>query len=232
MGPRLGLHARSRVNVAHYPPGVTWGPRLLEDHELVWILSGSTTWTVQSPGDDVREVVLTPGMIAVSRPGVRESYAWDPHHHSSHAWVRFDLAAPEPLGPSSTWPLVRKGRDHPVLAGLCGYLVTLADDESSQAQERSAEVLELLVDLFVLGPFPPQGLALASPVVAAALDYVRGRWRHRGPSIVPLVDIAASVGVSEGHVSREFHATFRSGLSGACTRSGCWSSRAVRARRP
>ena len=81
------VRPQGRVNTAHYPPGATWGPRVLADFELVWILTGSATWTVQLPGEKRHDLLLLPGSLALSRPDVVESYAWDPHRHSAHAFV-------------------------------------------------------------------------------------------------------------------------------------------------
>lgn len=215
MVPRVRLRPKGSVTVAHYPPGVTWGPRTLDDFELVWILSGSATWTVQPPGDEQRVLRLGPGTIAVSRPGVVESYAWDGRRHSAHAFVHFELTRPHRLAPLAQWPLVRAGGEHPVLGGLCDHLVVLGELATSAAAHRSRELLSLLVDLFVTGPFPARGSGIDSPVVTAALERVRVRWREDGIAIVSLAELAASVGVSVGHLSREFHAQFRCGLAGA-----------------
>jgi AraC-like DNA-binding protein len=211
------LRPKGRVSVAHYPPGIAWGPRALEDHELVWLLSGSAVWTVSGPGSGSAELLLQPGTIALSRPGLSESYAWDEHRHSTHAFVHFDLgpAAARRLGPADEWPLVREGSSHPVLAGLCDHLVALAGADEPAARTRSLELLSVLVDLFVKGPLPERRTAVGSSVVAAALAHVRAKWARHGLVIVPVGELAAAAGVSAGHLSREFHAQFHTGPAGA-----------------
>lgn len=204
------------MTVAHYPPGVTWGPRVMTDFEVVWVLSGSATWSVRPPGEDVTQRLrLRPGTLAVSRPGVEESYAWDRRRHSTHAFVHFTVDRPEQLAPLDRWPLTTSLKANPVLAGLCDHLVRLADLTTSEAQARSEELLALLVGLVVSGPLPERGSDITSPVVAAAMEAVRRRWQAQGPAIVPVGEIAADVGVSSGHLAREFRGQFRTGVSGA-----------------
>jgi AraC-like DNA-binding protein len=211
------LLPKGRVSVAHYPPGIAWGPRVLADHELVWLLSGSAVWTVSGSGMGSGELVLQPGTIALSRPGLAESYVWDDHRHSTHAFVHFDLgpAAMLRLGPADTWPLVREGSSHPVLAGLCDHLVALAGADDPAAEMRSVELLNLLVDLFVNGPLPERRTPVGSSVVAAALAHVRDRWAEHGLVIVSVGELAGAAGVSAGHLSREFHAQFHIGPAAA-----------------
>jgi AraC-like DNA-binding protein len=216
-----GLRTGSVVSVAHYPPGVAWGPRTTTDFELVWMLSGSATWAVELPAEGARPggaqvLTLCPGDVALSRPGLLESYSWDPLRHSTHAWVHFQLTAPEVVWrPMATWPLLRPARDHTVLGALCDYLLDLAGADTAEARARSTDVLALVVDLFITGPFPTQASSITSPVVRAGLDYVRSRWEATGPDIVPLAEVAGHVGVSAGHLSREFHRRFRTGMAGA-----------------
>ena len=209
------VRPQGRVTVAHYPPGATWGPRELADFELVWILSGSATWTVEPPGGEPHDVVLVPGSLALSRPGVVESYAWDLQRHSAHAFVHLEIQDPALLAPLATWPLTQSLKEHPVLAGLCDHLVALAQLRESAADIRSRELLALLVDLVVTGPLPPRGSAIRAPVVAAALEAVRTRWAAHGLTILSVGEVAAAVGVSAGHLGREFHAQFHTGIAGA-----------------
>jgi hypothetical protein len=168
----------------------------------VWLLSGSAVWTVSGPGTGSAERLLRPGTIALSRPGLSESYAWDQRRHSTHAFVHFDLgpAAARRLGPADAWPLVREGASHPVLAGLCDHLVALAGADDPAALTRSMELLSMLVDLFVKGPLPERRTAVGSSVVAAALAHVRDKWARHGLVIVSMVELAGAAGVSAGHL--------------------------------
>jgi AraC-like DNA-binding protein len=215
MTAAVKLRARSTVNLAHYPPGVSWGPRTMTDYELVWLLSGSATWTVALGGGQQPVcTVLTPGTIALSRAGMAESYAWSPDQHSTHAWVHFSLVEETAAGGTTDWPLTRHLRDADLLPGLCSYLVALGECDEPGAAERSEEVLGLLVDVLVRGPLPRPGVSVRSPVVRAALDHVRQHWSSGRADIVPLTRLASAAGVSVGHLSREFRAEFGTGLSG------------------
>jgi AraC-like DNA-binding protein len=188
---------------------------VLADFELVWILAGSATWTVQPPGAARHDLLLLPGSLALSRPGALEAYAWDPQRHSAHAFVHFEVGDPTLLAPLETWPLTRSLKEQSVLAGLCDHLLALAQLRSDKADLRSDELLGLLVDLFVTGPLPTRGSAIHSPVVAAALEVVRARWAAHGLTILSVGEVADAVGVSAGHLARTFHAQFHTGIAGA-----------------
>jgi len=195
------------VQLADYPAGSTFGPRRLVDYEFVWILRGSARWQIRDQDDlgpDQTEVKehLQPGMLGLARAGAVDSYHWDPVRPSTHAYVHFRVEDPARLPRAASWPLVRSLDTAPVLAGLCGYLLELAAQPLALAQDRSAQLLGLLLDLFVRGPLPDPALPLP-PAVIQTVDHVRAVWRS-GVRIVSVDELAAAAGVSPGHLFRLF----------------------------
>lgn len=204
------VRPRYRVRVAHYRAGDVFGPRELGSYELVWLLRGSAQWTVERPvadGSVHREVIaLAPGTMALAQSGTVDSYEWDPRGPSAHAYVHFDLDPEPPPSERAGWPLARPMAEP--LPGLCAYLLGLArlDDEASRA--RSDEIVALLVDLHVRGPFPssdPTGIRSAH--VRSVAEQLARHWAA-GVRAVPLDDLAASASISPGHLAREFRSEF------------------------
>jgi AraC family transcriptional regulator len=211
------VRARSFVQVAHYPPGARYGPRPLGDFEFVWVLSGGARWQVTEAGSSgaIRELDLRPGTLALARPGTIDSYRWESRHPSSHAYVHF--TTDQAPGPPATheWPLTRPHAGHDPLRALCGYLLDLASVAGHAERARSDQVVGLLLELFLAGPFPRAGtLPIPSPLLPA-LDHVREVWQWEGVRSVRVPELAAAAGMSPAHFSRSFTKTFGCGPAAA-----------------
>lgn len=211
--PRVRPHGL--VQVAHYPPGSTYGPRPLRDFEFVWVLRGAARWRVtDTSGGAVREVGLRPGSLALARPGTTDSYAWDDGYPSSHAYVHFDVdPAPEAGARAGDRPLALTMADHDPLSGLCRYLLDLASVGGEPERRRSDQVVGMLLDLFLTGPFPraagtDRGVP---PGLLPALDHVRTVWEAGGVQAVRVTELAAAASTSPGHLSRAFTSAFGCG---------------------
>ena len=144
------------MQVADFQPGAAYGPRLLPDFELVWLLHGSAVWTSQTldrTGAVIAEErrLLQPGTLALARPGTRDSYAWDTTRTSQHAYVHFKVTDPGRLADSATWPTSREMSESPLQEGLCSYLLELSVEVSVWGRCRSDEMVALLLDVFVGG---------------------------------------------------------------------------------
>ena len=194
-----------------YHPGATFGPRRLADHEFVWLLSGSARWTPRKdPGDAPQEVVLVPGQLLLAPAGTIDYYQWDAQQPSRHAWVHFDVTDPAGLDDHPAWPLVRSLTDSPLLGALSDHLLGLAGQQSTDARQRSAQLIALLLDLFVCEPVeaPPARLPAH---LHAALSEVRRTWHDEGMRIVEVDELAAAAGVSGGHLFRLFRQQYGCG---------------------
>lgn len=207
--------------VAHYGPGTVWGPRVMADFELVWMITGGARWTVWPGHKEVNAVEhhLAQGWVWVAQPGSREHYQWDPQLHSSHAFVHFQLDDLAGLVEPSQWPLAVNAGDHPALRGLCDYLLRLPDappcSDVKQRPDRVADVLALLLRVFIDGPIPPAGAAHPDPAVIRVANEVAQIWLTEGVRIISVRELAAGIGMSQGHLSRLFSARMRTGIAEA-----------------
>jgi AraC family transcriptional regulator len=198
------------VQVAGYAPGADFGPRELQDFEFVWVLRGSAVWTVRhTSAGSPENRVLRPGTLALARAETVDSYHWDDGMSSTHAYVHFGVDQLV-LGPTSGWPATRSMTASPVLGGICDYLLQLATTPSQRARERSDQLLELLLDLFLHGPLADPEPALHD-YVAATIRAAQRAWSAGGLRILPAADLAAAAGVSPGHLFRVFRAEFACG---------------------
>lgn len=212
--PELRIVKRQSVRIADYPAGATFGPRELFDEEFIWLLRGSATWTVQSgwgrPGE---RIALRPGILALSRLGTVDHLQWDPGTVSTHGYAHFTVSGAERLGPRESWPRVRDMAASPVLSGLVGYLLELAKIPGGQAAERTDELLALLLDLFVTGPFADSPLGQLPDALLAIIEATRAIWIAEGMRIVRVSELADRASISAGHVFRLFREHFGVGPS-------------------
>ena len=117
-----------------------------------------------------------------------------------HAYLHFRLAGRLPgLPDPALWPLVRRLPDDDPLRPLLRYLLRVGEDRST------AEVLRLLVTLFVAGPLPDRDDELLPPHLEGLLDLVRRAWSPPAPSrALSLRELAAGACISTGYLSRVF----------------------------
>lgn len=198
---------------ADYPPGSHFGPRLLVDYELVWLLAGSATWSCDRPGiDEPLSVDLRVGDIALARPGFTDRFAWDARQQSVHGYLHFRLPEIPETAPDD-WPLVRTAAPGGLLDGLCRYLVQVSGDGGAPALAATANATRVLLDLFVRGEAAARDSASAP--VLAAVRAVRAIWRTDGMRPVALEELARAADISVGHLSRSASGDLGRGLAGA-----------------
>lgn len=188
---------RHPVRVATYRAGTVFGPRRLRDHELLWVLSGTAVREVTDPGGRVRRLELLPGNLNLSRPGDTDTYHWDPAGITTHAYVHFDLLEAGPMPPPVQWPEV-VSMAGPAVSGLTRYLLDLGADPSPAALARSHDCVALLIDIVVRGPYGGGG---EPGRLLPLVELVALRWAEHGVHAVPVADLAASMGVSRGHLA-------------------------------
>lgn len=201
------------AEVAHYPPGATYGPRTLDDFEFVWLLSGSAWW--ECAGTRLR---LRPGTLLLAQPGMRDHFVWDAERTSSHAYIHFQLSGGTELGVPDGWPLTRPlTPSDPVtppvpLTALCDYALWLSQSRCAAALERKTDVTAWILDLFVRGPLPAEDVGEALPAHLTRLaDYIRTVWRDGVTRPFTLTELAMATGVSAGYLSRLFRREFTVG---------------------
>jgi AraC-like DNA-binding protein len=143
-------------------------------------------------------------MLALSRLGTVDHLQLDPDSISTYGYAHFTTANIEHLGPRTSWPKVRDMTAAPVLGGLTTYLLELAELAGEQAARRTDQLLALLLDLFVTGPFGSSPLAGLPDALIAIIDATRTVWITEGMRIVTVEELAAAAGISTGHVFRLF----------------------------
>lgn len=189
---------------AHYPPGATFGPRTLDDFELVWMLAGRARWRRH---DVPFELTLAPGQLLLLRPGMRHEFQWDTRGPSAHGYVHFETVGQSDHG---DWPLLRPMVAPGPLEGWLSYLVWLAEDAAPHWRGRAEDVLGALLRSFVEGPLPSIPERPEPAPLTAALDHVRSQW-EQGMRTMPMAELAGAARVSEAHLSRLFRREYGCG---------------------
>ncbi|MBM7790777.1 helix-turn-helix domain-containing protein [Tenggerimyces flavus] len=200
---------RFGVAVAHYPPKATYGPRVLDDFEFVWMLSGSARWEC---GD--LDLPLRPGTLLLARPGMRHRFAWDPRRPTAHAYAHFSVPSRGLLPAPDTWPLTRALTPADPMAALCRYLLWLSRTPGPATAERANDMVGCLLDLFVAGPLPSDESVDGLPEhVERLVDHVQSAWRSGSGEAraLSLAELATAARVSSGHLSRLFRERFAVG---------------------
>lgn len=190
--------------VATYPPGATFGPRTLRDHEFVWIISGDVEWNV-----DGTLVSAPEGTLLLARPGQHDRFRWDPRHRTRHGYVHFDLDANgASLPPAEQWPLARQLPEQDVIRPLFHHLGRLLGRGDAASRELAQGALRQALLAFLSGEVGAGDMAANAghPLIDRALEYVQERWAEAPDALdaITLGDLARSAGVSKTHLSRVF----------------------------
>jgi AraC-like DNA-binding protein len=185
---------------ADYPAGATFGPRVLSDFELVWIVEGKVVW--HADGIDHE---LGPSSVVLCRPGMHDAFDWDPRRRTRHGYVHFDLEDPKgALPPRDQWITVRHFPEDNVMLPLLRHTVWLAQNEQPVGLVRSA--LRHCIAIFVLGTTgtEPHGQAGEHPILTHAFRFVFRQWRSGRIGDIPLDELVRVTKKSKGHVIRVF----------------------------
>lgn len=204
------VRPNSFVQLASYAANSSFGPRRLADFEFVWLLSGRAQWTsnqISATGAPEGETIrLTPGTLLLARRGTIDYYEWAREERCSHAFVHFALS-PD-TATESVWPTFRTMPPDSILSGICSYLLGLAAIGSEEARARSDQLISLLVDVFIDGPFPSLDRGQFPARVGEVLEIVRAIWDRDGLCLLDVARLAQDSNLSVGHLSRLFRDSF------------------------
>lgn len=144
MSDALQVSLPTTFGVATYPPGASFGPRVMRDWEFVWMIEGDA---VYARGKD--ETAAGEGSIVLCRPGVTDFFRWDARRRTRHGYFHFGVQ--NLLGDwpdAQTWPIARLPQEDDLLRPLFRHL--LAWDGTRNPEQCRLTVAHLLM-AFVSG---------------------------------------------------------------------------------
>jgi AraC-like DNA-binding protein len=187
---------------AIYPPGATYGPRLLKDYEFVWMIEGDAEYTWNQT-----HVTAPAGSILLCRPGATDFFRWDRTGRTRHGYIHFNIEAlPEDWPPPQEWPLVRQMPEDDIVRPLMRHLLTWTQ-KADPRQSRLA--VAYLLSVFVSGQTGTGRIAGATwpQAVERACAFLYHVLEQEPARPIRLADLAAAAHVSPEHLCRLFGAT-------------------------
>ena len=200
------MSANLRAGAAIYQPGQTFGPRKLNDFEIVWITAGKAAYH-----HDGQVVSLPAGSVLLARPGFFERYQWDRNETSRHAFVHFDIVhKPDDWPAEQDWPIARAAADAGLPVAILRELIELVNARATQklatATAREQRLLAALLDVLIM-PTTRQAHAqmdrLPEPV-RRALDAIVANAERESCEPLDLDDLTRVAKVSRTHLIRLF----------------------------
>lgn len=190
------------TGVAAYPPGATFGPRLLFDFEFLWIITGSAKCSF-----DGQCIEAPAGTVLLGRPGMTDRYDWDTQQRTLLAFFHFSYDYSEGDWPElKTWPVSRRIGEEDILRTLFRYVIGLArtDKPGKEVLLESAVALMLrsfLTDSSAVLLEPHQDLPEA---IQKSLKAIRKAMATDPVTPVTLPGLARAAHVSPEYLCRLF----------------------------
>jgi len=133
------------AGVAAYPPGATFGPRLLFDFEFLWIITGSAKCKF-----DELEIEAPAGTVLLGRPGIKDRYDWDTKERTLLAFFHFSFDYSEGDWPAlKDWPLKRVMASEDILRTLFRYVIGLARTDKPDKEVLLESTVSLMLRSFI-----------------------------------------------------------------------------------
>ena len=185
--------------IATYPPGGTFGPRLVHDFEFVWMIEGDAEYRW---GDVV--VVAPEGSIVLCHPGATDFFRWDPSRRTQHGFLHFDLLSfPVSWPPVSSWPLVRVPENDDILWPLFRSFVAGRGRHTDWEQRLTiAHALTAFLAGVISGRFSP----VWPEPVERAWAWLHSRLEDSPEASITLDNLAEAACVTPEHLCRLFRA--------------------------
>jgi AraC-like DNA-binding protein len=188
------------AGMAAYPPGATFGPRLLHDFEFLWIIEGNATATF-----DKQQIDALPDTVLLARPGMTQRFDWDVHKRTIHAYFHFSFDYSD-WPPLAQWPVARRISSEDILRPLFRYVIGLAQTPDESVAPLLASVVTLMLRAFLDGKTaialePHENLP---PAVQKALAAIRRALAQDPPAALTLHDLGAAAHVTREHLCRLF----------------------------
>lgn len=190
------------------PPGATYGPRLQNHNEFIWLMEGEATATF-----DKRVIRAETGTVLLRRAGVRDYYEWSSKRRTVHAYIQFDLDPEwrEALKPSI--PSFRVLPPNDIIRPLFGYLLNLERLKEPLRSKLMIPSLELMLQSYVTGEWAVKAQpATHLPVaVARAVEAIRENTIRTPPGPLRLKDLALASRTTPETLCRLFKKSLKLG---------------------
>lgn len=187
---------------AAYPPGATFGPRVLYDFQFLWIIEGKVLASF-----DGKEFPILPDTILLGRPGMTDRYDWDRERRTLLAYLHFsfDYSAPE-WPPLKDWPLMRRLAAHDILRPLFRYAVGVAQSVGASRDQLLESTVTLMLHSFLSGQtaVAPEPFGKLPAGIEKALAAIRRALAHDPPLPITLESLARAAHVTAPHLCRLF----------------------------
>jgi len=184
------------------PPGATYGPRLPDRYEFIWVMEGEGTITF-GPKTFKAEA----GTLLLRGPGVRDYYEWSPKRRTIHAYLQLTL------GPEhrrwvdrSRVPAARKMPPNDILRPLFSYVMNLERTKEPTRTRLMRPALALMLESYVVGAFEvkPQATAYLPEPVERAVEAIRAHSVQSPPARLRLKDLAQAARTTPENLCRLF----------------------------
>jgi AraC-like DNA-binding protein len=183
------------------PPGATYGPRLQNHFEFIWLMEGEATATF-----DKQVIRAEAGTLLFRRAGVRDYYEWSPKRRTVHAYVQFDLDAAGRKTLKSSVPTFRVLPPNDVIRPLFGYLLNLEQMKEPLRSRLMVPALELMLLSYITGEWAvkPQPAAHLPEAVERAVEAIRLNTAQEPPESLRLRDLAQAARTTPENLCRLF----------------------------
>lgn len=199
------------INLAHHAiglPGERVGPRRIQDHEFVWIRSGTP---VLIHGDE--RIDLVPGDLFLLRPQREHTLIWG-ESAVLHGALHFQPSAEElrRFSLRKSWPLCRRLADEDALGAVYSQIMRLSQTKDAHPQAIDTALRHLLTCFLDEVPSDLRRRELPLPAALTRLfAHIDAAWSGGALTVWTQEELAALAEVSAAHLRKLF--TSHLGLS-------------------
>ena len=189
-------------NIAIYPPGARFGPRLSHDWEFVWLLEGDAIYR-WSDAHSRGEIEVPTNHLLLCRPDTRDEFEWDKHNRTRHGFFHFALqSAPDAWSDTATWLHRRALGEDDICAELCRHLLTWSGRDNAQTDAAAT----LLLAAFITNQTRIGAAAAqrAPEAIERALAFLYATLDSDAATPIALNDLARAACVTPEHLCRVF----------------------------
>jgi AraC-like DNA-binding protein len=192
----------TNTGVAVYPPGATFGPRRMKDHEFVWIMEGEAMVHF-----DEHKIDAPAGSVLLCRPEMTDKYEWSANHKSVHAFFHFDLETiPDGWPRPAEWPLAHHLKQDDLLRPLFRYVLRTHPLQEPLRSSLLLPTVDLMLRSFVSGnlAIATEPFAELPGPVEKVLKKIRDISLQEPSPQVTLTQLAREAHVTPEHLCRLF----------------------------